>query len=77
MFTNKEGMSTIQVKDRKKFKLIIDYLEEIHGLYMNKFFFIEMPQEKVKNRVAIFQKNLPNKQLEFMWVLKRCMFKKN
>jgi hypothetical protein len=44
---------------------------------MNNLFFIEMPQEKMKDRVAIFQKNLPNKQLEFMWVLKRCMFKYN
>jgi hypothetical protein len=75
MFTEKEGMSTIQVKEGKKFKFITNYLEEIHGLYMNKFFFIELPQEKRNARVTIFQNNRPNKQLEFMWVLNKCMFK--
>ncbi len=75
MFMKKEGMSTIQVKKGKKFKLITDYLEEIHGLYMNKLFFIENHQEKVKARVTIFQNNPPDNQLEFMWVLNICMFK--
>jgi hypothetical protein len=42
--------------------------------YMNKLFFIEMPQEKMKDRVTIFQNNLLDKQLEFMWVLNKCMF---
>jgi hypothetical protein len=46
MFTKKEGMSTIQVKEGKRFKLITDYLEEIHGSYMNKLFFIENPMKK-------------------------------
>lgn len=75
MFTKKEGMSTIQVKEGKRFKLITDYLEEIHGSYMNKLFFIENPQEKVKARVTIFQNKPLGKQLEFMWVFNKCMFK--
>ncbi len=46
MFMKKEGISTIRVKEGKKFKLIMDYLEEIHGSYMNKLFFIENPMKK-------------------------------
>jgi hypothetical protein len=33
MFMEKERVSTIQVKEGKKFKLITNYLEEIHGLH--------------------------------------------